>query len=227
MSNENLKQLIVLGNGFDLYCELRSSFNDFFTPRKKQLNKILEENIIKSQKLNELDNIDNVVTKWKEAGLTAWDIILSSPGLSRLTSESNWCDIESAIANFIQPSQQITEITDMLEQDDVDLLELSLKLRPDSDLLNKALEKKIVNHKTTRLYQPGTLENLLYNIFSQGAAYYLYRYMEYLKSCYKNPTETLNGIRRQAISSILLEELHILEQRFKGYLTREVKRCNR
>ena len=54
MSSEKLKQLIVLGNGFDLYCGLRSSFNDFFTPRKKQLNKILEENIIR--KPDELDN---------------------------------------------------------------------------------------------------------------------------------------------------------------------------
>ena len=33
MENENKKQLIILGNGFDLACGLKSSYNDFFEQR--------------------------------------------------------------------------------------------------------------------------------------------------------------------------------------------------
>ena len=76
-------QLIVVGNGFDLECGLNSRFIDFFAPRFKAIDSI----------------IDYTQIEWTEAvekaGLTAWDFIL------RRNTDSNWCDIEEVIRRWV------------------------------------------------------------------------------------------------------------------------------
>lgn len=72
-------QLIILGNGFDLECGLKSSFGDFVTARK---NYFLDANP---------SDEDPVFRK------TIWDYILSD------REGANWCDIEGAIAEWVAP----------------------------------------------------------------------------------------------------------------------------
>ncbi|MDY4159146.1 MAG: AbiH family protein [Candidatus Onthovivens sp.] len=48
MENENKKQLIILGNGFDLACGLKSSYNDFFEQRFEKVKKVNRDRIIKT-----------------------------------------------------------------------------------------------------------------------------------------------------------------------------------
>ena len=69
-----MHQLIVLGNGFDLACGLRSRFSDFYKTRYDDSGK---------WRLNEDEE-------------TAWDVILSSE-----KADSPWCNIEDAVAEWV------------------------------------------------------------------------------------------------------------------------------
>ena len=76
-------QLIVIGNGFDLECGLASSFSSFIKARE-----------IEFDNLNREQNAS--VPVFTE---TIWDAILSS------MKDSNWCDIEGAISEWIAPKK--------------------------------------------------------------------------------------------------------------------------
>lgn len=80
-------QLIVIGNGFDLECGLASSYEDFFTPRWKALDKTDPESSMLS-----------TIAALEKEGLTVWDSIL------RGTDGGNWFDIEEAIKQWIVPT---------------------------------------------------------------------------------------------------------------------------
>lgn len=69
-----MHQLIVLGNGFDLACGLRSRFSDFYRTRYD-------------------DSGKKFIGKGRE---TAWDVILSSEN-----ADSPWCNIEDAVAEWV------------------------------------------------------------------------------------------------------------------------------
>lgn len=75
-------QLIIIGNGFDLACGLRSSYSDFFQSRLQQIDKVKSSNQVELKK---------VVDKY---GLTVWDFILKGNDIS------DWCNVEKAIANW-------------------------------------------------------------------------------------------------------------------------------
>lgn len=77
-------QLVVIGNGFDLECGLASGFSSFFKARETTF-----EKPVNGQGLGNL-----VFTE------TIWDKVLSS------MEDSNWCDIEGAIADWIAPKNR-------------------------------------------------------------------------------------------------------------------------
>lgn len=75
-------QLIVLGNGFDLECGLRSRFSDFMAER---LTKMEPDNFA----------FETWIAFLQDSQLTVWDFIL------RDKYDQNWFDIEQAIADLI------------------------------------------------------------------------------------------------------------------------------
>lgn len=87
------RQLIVVGNGLDLYCGLASRFADFFATRRDKL-RSLEHKALKN------------APGWQDYlignGLTAWDIVLEQSASDQNESK-NWSDIETAIADWIVP----------------------------------------------------------------------------------------------------------------------------
>ncbi|RYN08172.1 Bacteriophage abortive infection AbiH [Bifidobacterium animalis subsp. lactis] len=86
ISKPDWHQLLILGNGFDLECGLRSSFADFEVNRECELelqNVVLHENI--GQWLDYLI----------KENITIWDIILLQK------KESLWSDIEAAIRDSV------------------------------------------------------------------------------------------------------------------------------
>lgn len=68
-----MHQLIILGNGFDLTCELKSKFFDFYG--------------IRTSRTFSVESIPEDVRN-------AWDMILAEKG----QDDSLWCDIESLIS---------------------------------------------------------------------------------------------------------------------------------
>ncbi len=72
-------QLIIIGNGFDLECGLRSSFGHFITSR------------------NEYFANANSDAEHPTFHKTIWDYILAEG------EGANWCDVEGAIAGWVAP----------------------------------------------------------------------------------------------------------------------------
>lgn len=68
-----MHQLIILGNGFDLTCELKSKFFDFYG--------------IRTSRTFSVESIPEDVRN-------AWDMILAEKG----QDDPLWCDIESLIS---------------------------------------------------------------------------------------------------------------------------------
>lgn len=80
------RQLIVIGNGFDLQCGLRSQFRHFFTPRFHVIEAIPDGRRETWERIVELTD------------LTLWDFILES------NIGSLWCDIEGTIERWVLSS---------------------------------------------------------------------------------------------------------------------------
>ena len=101
------RQLIVIGNGFDLACDLRSSFSDFFDPRLQVIKQIESDEHGANQKYG---------NALYEAGLTAWDLTL------RKRVGSNWSDIESVLSRWIKSKKSLhphyfAKLDDVLERE--------------------------------------------------------------------------------------------------------------
>lgn len=80
-SEKPMKQLVIIGNGFDLRCGLSSSFSDFHRDRSRYFS-------------NEENRGEEDSSRYT---LTIWDTILSN------STQMGWADIEGEIANWISP----------------------------------------------------------------------------------------------------------------------------
>lgn len=120
-ASTTLHQLIIVGNGFDLACGLKSAYTDFFSSRLQAVDSM--------RSLNEAD--------WKKAvddnHLTVWDFIL------KLEVGSDWCDVEKAIGNWVLPVENDEDEEPIAER----FLGL-LNLYPYADVLRRINEKDIV-----------------------------------------------------------------------------------
>lgn len=94
-------QLLVIGNGFDLACNLKSDFGSFFKPRF---------DLIRTIESIGMPDGRSMGLKLREAGLTVWDIVLLDH------SGDNWCDVEAAIAKWVRPheSQRYIDLLDSI-----------------------------------------------------------------------------------------------------------------
>jgi hypothetical protein len=90
MQENRWHQLVVLGNGFDLSCDLQSSFYDYFKPRVRRI----EELIVRED--------SDWPNRLYEDGLTLWDIILFlDKQILTKADDTDWCDVESIISRVI------------------------------------------------------------------------------------------------------------------------------
>ena len=84
--------LIVIGNGFDLECDLPSKFEDFFSSRHAA--------IVHAEELSA-----SAEQPWgaylTSHGLTVWDVILQT------AHKEYWYDIERAIADWVAPLRTV------------------------------------------------------------------------------------------------------------------------
>ncbi|GHU45224.1 hypothetical protein FACS1894194_0460 [Bacilli bacterium] len=103
------EQLIILGNGFDLRCGLKSSYKDFYVSRydSQEYNdkiKYLKDNDV--EKFNEIDFV-----------LTIWDIILCE---IEDVKEAYWKDIEQVIKEYVLNEEIRSEVPNFYASLDVD-----------------------------------------------------------------------------------------------------------
>ena len=97
-------QLLVLGNGFDLQCGLKSAFADFMKPREAMIQEVDEEWDLKRGQPHEglkgptgklPDEDHHTYLLWNK-GLTAWDYILREDKQKR-----TWYDVEECIRTWV------------------------------------------------------------------------------------------------------------------------------
>jgi hypothetical protein len=94
------KQLLVLGNGFDLHCHLKSKYQDFFNTRNTK--SILES------KAPEGTNWGKYI---HDQGMNIWDIILFGQ------ADQDWCNIEAAIEEWVINQKHIRQVLRLANQD--------------------------------------------------------------------------------------------------------------
>lgn len=104
---------LVIGNGFDLFCGLKTSYSDFFN-----YNKVLIENIKKWKesyeperlyfyldytRANHNDFASNIILDEK---ITIWDIFFYLCSFVNEKDEILWCDIEAQMASSLDVIQE-------------------------------------------------------------------------------------------------------------------------
>lgn len=91
MLGQRPHQLVIIGNGFDLSCGLKSRYSDFYNERLYPL-------------LNAVNfNPDHYATDFYRNELTAWDLIVTLLSPFHNPSENiNWCDIEEALHSVLE-----------------------------------------------------------------------------------------------------------------------------
>lgn len=81
------EELIVIGNGFDMRCDLKSSYKDFYEQR------YTADFIGKITRYIEHDNEDC-------GKITIWDMILAHPKIENVRS-GDWKDVEVITSSFL------------------------------------------------------------------------------------------------------------------------------
>lgn len=157
----NRQELLILGNGFDLACGLRSTYHDFFKYRFEQ---ILQEyeiplntdvfNTIK----NHCDSFKTIVfdaVNPQFGPLNFWDaVFIFKLSENTISDNGNWCNIERVIKEVV---------TSILNNEDIDET-----IKP----LAKGLREKYLNSScTTQSIATFLLSEL--NKFEESFAYYI------------------------------------------------------
>lgn len=208
-------QLIVLGNGFDLQCGLKSSFSDFFLDRMPL-----------AEEASGMRG-DELVAFMQEKHLTVWDLILLSRRGLR-----NWCDVESAIRDVVCGCNWDDEdYDDFKTRSKVSALGLSRALsylsvykgRQDSDeteLENDSYESEWEDDdpELDDEDHDRTMRWLLAGSYSETE--------ELIASYLKVIHEGIGNEEEKGILGHLLEELHSLEAAFDVYMQRALADCS-
>lgn len=114
---------LIFGNGFDLYCGLKSSYKDFFQFGNKfnDLSKIFSEFVqewpykISSNWLKIKSIQDRFSTDFSKANI--WDFFFAAQApLNHRMCELNWCDIESLMADSLSVIDQHSFWKDVYKQ---------------------------------------------------------------------------------------------------------------
>lgn len=105
------KQIIILGNGFDLACGLKSRYADFFKNRFEKLFGKKDHDEIRKALTNEdelkqsvnikKDYFAEVANKYNNENITRWDIIFLFAEKYMNNEQENWNDIENMISKII------------------------------------------------------------------------------------------------------------------------------
>ena len=178
----NWHQLIILGNGFDLQCGLRSSFGDFFRPRLEIISSIADDCS---------KTWDDTVRK---SGLTLWDFILNGH------INSNWCDIEAAIAQWILPFSSTSADKKALAKRAVE----QIKCYPFSDGKMMFINGRMEGEQDDVSHMLGNIARYAWTL---------------------HPEIQTEGYNKNKFLALLKDELTKLEKEFNDHLSQEVSAC--
>lgn len=194
-----MSELLILGNGFDIACGLKSTYTDFYNYRYfnddkregnilfKEINKILALDI---EKILEIQLLNH-----KENNVSFWDFIFCQDKLFG----KNWTDVEEVLA------EKINEFKN-----------LDLVFERDDYTHGPSSRQTDVSALEISEFNPTTTINGIKEEFRKLSKIFLV----FVKVRYSHIKVNSS---RDSISNILLKELIIFEENFQIYLSNEVE----
>lgn len=130
--NEKNHNLIIIGNGFDLHCDLKTDYETYFNKRVEHL-RSLDGDIVKlllasEQKLSHI-SYQHILLYFSRQNvlkdMNAWDIVFFTNFQDK---KQNWCDIEKTMYQFLTDtshknsiSKVYSGINDLIKENDFSL----------------------------------------------------------------------------------------------------------
>lgn len=254
MTNTEANQLIVLGNGFDLHCGLKSSYKDFLyyvitqkyaehfpNDSEKSSEKAFDAsaNYVGVRRIRFDDTQFNRNTKMNDTilpDINIWYLILFHEKLMQsLDSSSNWSDIESVIEKYV--SGKFIFDNDNGKQSQKTFIDILV-----DTFFSYGFERNILSKEIMEQVEYKLAGLLLYHLLNrEDDCYEIKKKIEEIRKKHDNSIswrfdETrikkielrIKEEERPEVVNILINllmgELHKLEIDFQTYLIQEIKR---
>lgn len=223
------KVLLVIGNGFDLQCGLKSGYKDFLISSlfKKAQGKLKNEEVLEKW-CTLLDNekyMYNGKLNGEITSLNLWYILFLN---KKLLGEMDWNFIEYQVLKELSEENEIKKFSDLNLIDKVSILLILIKNLTYSRDINKYVGMANIE------------EYIIYYILTTNILNRLENEKYKEQQVYKKLIENLNEIRKNRnayinkntiklltelsspVSEIILYELKEVEENFKTYLSEEI-----
>lgn len=244
---EEANQLIVLGNGFDLHCGLKSSYKDFLyyvitqiyhfsidsDDRNQAINQAFDKFLKSLKDVLERFRVDNNFVSYTESmneflsDINIWYLILFN---EHLAQSSNWSDIESVIEKYVSIKFINSDGKDKSAKSFISVLV--------DVFFNYGFKKNLLSDRQLKTEEYIFAGLLLYHIFKRNINDYgIKKEADRLFKSYREKSAFSNRNNRIAIKvkieefsgvtefiiNLLMSELHNLEKDFQAYLIQEIE----
>ena len=212
---KNIKQLVIIGNGFDLQCGLKSKFTDYFNYVKSKMNE-QDETLLKGNEINYGNTLPHSEFYLNFASF--WDCYFLSLELLEDNQDYDWCNVEKQIEILLtsNKNENIGEINGKILFDLLYLGSLNgltnLKFHSQlNNMLKKQIKSKIQN---------GNQISLVENIINKLSFYISLSLDKRIQDNLKN-NDNLNELisnYKPIFYSYLFKQLEKFENNLKAYL---------
>ncbi|MDR0300465.1 MAG: bacteriophage abortive infection AbiH family protein [Streptococcaceae bacterium] len=205
-------QLNILGNGFDIFCGLHSTYSDFYKARYHKRNEAGEftdkynlfyKEIERLLKLDMVGITEEAIGNFKhkseelEWEITLWDLAF----VSKKIKGKDWQDVETEIQYWLKKFRYFEEIL----ENPTGMVMINVVI-PD---LNKM---KLEDYNPI---QAGTIQHLSNDVLKLTKIF-----LVFLRNRYLDRVFTSEG---ESYSVAILKELNLFENEFAKYLSNEIK----
>ena len=107
--------LLVLGNGFDMKCGLKSSFRDFiWSDYYSECRKACEDTVSCIKRCLETHSHDESFLFISFANISFWDLYFALPFLLELDKYDDWSDFEQRLSDFVCDMQRAFNVDEVV-----------------------------------------------------------------------------------------------------------------
>lgn len=179
------KILLVIGNGFDLHCGLRSSYSHFFEHEgKKTFDDIVKKHYLDQRftKATRDENIaKDIIGQFGDSNL--WLLYFLGKIYSEADRRSgNWCDIETMIDEFVEAKDRMVFSLSRIAEGE--------KLTPNSDWFTKSLAKIVDRDRKDKIFKN---DREFYNYLFNQLQIFERRFGKYLEEICHDDQDYLNN----------------------------------
>lgn len=214
-NKKDVNQLLIIGNGFDLQCELKSKFTDYFNYVKSKMNE-QDKTLLKGNEINYGNTLPHSEFYLNFASF--WDCYFLSLELLEDSQDYDWCNVEKQIEMFLTPEKngRIGGIDANILFNLLFLVSLNELSYNWNDQLNKKI-KRIIENENIEQSKKYIIENIIKKL-----SYYISLSMKKsVQNSIKGNTNNLDNLisnYKSIFYSYLFIQLEKFEDNLKEYL---------